>query len=39
MIADMAEHLRGVPGEIIAGNYVIERETGREYVWQASGGI
>ena len=35
MIADMAEHLRGVPGEIIAGNYVIERETGREYVWQA----
>lgn len=36
MIADMAKHLSGVPGEIIAGNYVIEREDGSsQYVWQA----
>lgn len=36
MIADMAEHLSGICGEIIAGNYVIEREDGSsQYVWQA----
>ncbi len=36
MIADMAKHLSGVSGEIIAGNYVIEREDGSsQYVWQA----
>lgn len=36
MIADMAKHLSGIPGEIIAGNYVIERENGSSrYMWQA----
>lgn len=35
MIADMAEHLSGISGEIIAGNYVIERDDGSsQCMWQ-----
>lgn len=35
MVEEMAVYLSGNPREIIAGNYIIERESGAEYVWQA----